>query len=87
MKKITDQQDMRGLVWPICISGSMAETPHQPFYEAVVKDTLGDSARDFGNCATILKIITKSWEMRRLGQKRPVGWKHAMTEIGFCLLV
>lgn len=87
MKKITDQQDMRGLVWPICISGSMAETTHQPFYEAVVKETLGDSPRDFGNCATILKILTRSWEIRRLSQSRSMGWRNAMAEIGTCLLV
>ncbi|CRG82702.1 hypothetical protein PISL3812_00046 [Talaromyces islandicus] len=87
MKRITDQQDMRGLVWPICISGSMAGTPHQPFYEAIVKETLGDSPRDFGNCTTILKILTRSWEIRRLGKNHPVRWRHAMTEIGLCLLV
>lgn len=87
MELITDQQDMRGLVWPICISGSMAETTHQPFYEAIVKETLGDSPRDFGNCVTILKILTRSWEIRRLDQNCSVGWRHAMTEIGICLLV
>jgi hypothetical protein len=87
MKRITKQQDMRGLVWPICISGSMAETTHQPFYEAIVKETLGDSPRDFGNCATILKILTRSWEIRRLDQSRSVGWRDVMTEIGICLLV
>ncbi|KAH8690698.1 fungal-specific transcription factor domain-containing protein [Talaromyces proteolyticus] len=87
MKSIHDEQDFRGLVWPICISGSMAEAAQQPFYESIVKEVLGDKTRDFGNCATILQILTRCWEMRRLDPHSSVRWVSAMAEIGTCLLV
>lgn len=89
IKRIRDPQDFRGLIWPICISGSMADTSdQQEFYESTLKLALNGAQRDFGNCATLLNILKWCWNTRRASDANyRKDWSHAMADIGICLLV
>jgi C6 transcription factor Pro1 len=89
IKNIRSPQDTRGLIWPICISGSMASTSDQQnFYEKTLKSALNGATRDFGNCATLLDILKWCWNSRRAGDvNHEKYWRHAMADIGTCLLV
>lgn len=89
MKSIRNPQDFRGLIWPICISGSMADTSNQQeFYTNTLKLALNGAQRDFGNCATLLGILEWCWNARRVGDvDHEKDWRHAMAGIGTCLLV
>jgi Fungal specific transcription factor domain len=87
IKRIRNSQDIRGLIWPICISGSMAQAEQQLFYEATMKSALNDTPRDFGNCNTLLNILQWCWEKRDEHSSYEVDWRHAMADIGTCLLV
>ncbi|OKL60462.1 hypothetical protein UA08_03949 [Talaromyces atroroseus] len=87
IKSIRNSQDVRGLIWPICISGSMAQDEQQQFYEATIRSALNDTPRDFGNCTTLLDILRWCWEKRNEYSSYEVDWRHAMADIGTCLLV
>lgn len=90
IKSIQNSQDIRNLVWSICISGSMATTSsQQEFYESTLKSALNGTRRDFGNCATVLDILKWCWNSRGRNDMTHSGkdWRHAMADIGTCLLV
>jgi hypothetical protein len=89
IKSIQNPQDFRGLIWPICIAGSMAHTSgQQGFYETKLKSALNGAPRDFGNCATLLNILESCWNSRRKSDVTDEkDWRHAMVDIGTCLLV
>lgn len=86
LKDIEDPQMVRGLVWPLCISGSMAEPDQQPIYRSVIQRALNKS-REFGNLNALLVIIEKCWEARRLEPEHHVYWKTAMNELDTKLLL
>lgn len=82
MRKITDPQASRSLVWPICIAGSMAEDPVQQGYFRNLIVDLGEQAHDFGNSVTVLRIMEKCWEHWRNrtqgGEMKGYTWLSAM---------
>lgn len=85
---IRNAQDIRGLIWPICISGSMAYAEQQTSYEITIKSALSGAPRDFGNCVTLLDILRWCWRERAEGKSNEESdWRHAMADIGACLLV
>jgi hypothetical protein len=89
-KSIQDPRDIRNLIWSICISGSIATTPNQQeFYESTLKSALNGATRDFGNCATVLGILKWCWNSRGKNNMAhdEKDWRHAMADIGTCLLV
>ncbi|KAJ5604669.1 hypothetical protein N7510_009823 [Penicillium lagena] len=86
LKHIDDPQTVRGLVWPLCVSGSMAEPDQQSIYRNFVRRAM-KSSREFGNLDALLLIMEKCWEMRRLEAERDVNWKTAMNELNISLLL
>jgi hypothetical protein len=49
---------------------------------------LNGATRDFGNCATLLDILKWCWNSRKGSDvSHQKDWRHAMTDIGICLLV
>ncbi|EXJ77214.1 hypothetical protein A1O3_10372 [Capronia epimyces CBS 606.96] len=87
LEQVRELQDMRGLIWPICISGCMAEPSRQAYFETLVRDILGNSEQDFGNSATILRVMKKCWESRLLDEDQQWDWKRAMSELNICALL
>lgn len=61
----------RGILWPICVAGSVAETHHQPFFRDFVNKAVNDSM-GFGNSRTALGILEASWEaLNQEGHQTP----------------
>ncbi|KAK5053347.1 hypothetical protein LTR84_002321 [Exophiala bonariae] len=87
LDQVQDHQDMRGLIWPICISGCMAEEHQQPMFEHLIKKVIGESLQDFGNSTTILHIMQKCWSMRLSQPNKQWNWQSAMAEMGICGLL
>lgn len=87
LRQIRNPQDLRGLIWPLCIAGCMSADPsRQQEFEALIGSALArnddadadaephpdpesrgsaEQKTDFGNSATVLKIMRKCWEGRR----------------------
>ncbi|KIX05433.1 uncharacterized protein Z518_06305 [Rhinocladiella mackenziei CBS 650.93] len=87
LQQVKDPQDMRGLIWPICISGCMAGPSRQSFFESLIKSVLGNGQQDFGNSATILRVMKKCWESRLMDPSQEWDWARAMAEMGICGLL
>jgi hypothetical protein len=65
LRAISDSQNLRSLVWPICIAGCMAnDATTQSFFRDLLEG-LGEEARVFGNSGSVLRIMEKCWEHRR----------------------
>ncbi|KAL7819114.1 fungal-specific transcription factor domain-containing protein [Trichoderma gracile] len=82
---------LRGVVWTICIAGSMAQPDQQPFFEHLMTRILNEANRshsNFGNCESVQRILRQCWTKRH---EDPLGdwtWRDAMADIGdFPLLV
>ena len=48
---------LRGLVWPICISGSLASKEQQHLVQEVMDRTAKQANTSFGNCGPVLSLI------------------------------
>lgn len=72
-----------GIVWALCITGSMAQPTVQLSFENLMAETLADHGR-FGNCFTVLRIMRKCWELQKGGL---ADCKAAMSEMGICALL
>ncbi|EHK20467.1 uncharacterized protein TRIVIDRAFT_134018, partial [Trichoderma virens Gv29-8] len=72
-----------GIVWAMCITGSMAQPTVQQSFETCIKEMLADHGR-FGNCSTVLRIMRKCWELQKHGV---ADCKSAMSEMGICALL
>ena len=62
---------LRGLVWPICISGSLASKEQQHLVQEVMDRTAKQANTSFGNCGPVMEIIKHCWESQ-------VDWRTAM---------
>ncbi|RVX70936.1 hypothetical protein B0A52_06093 [Exophiala mesophila] len=87
LRHIEDDQDMRGLIWPVCLSGCMAQPHQQPFYRDLMRKVIGDSPQEFGNCVTVLQIMETCWESRLLHPAEEWNWERAMAEMHICGLL
>ncbi|KAI9730862.1 MAG: hypothetical protein M1834_005580 [Cirrosporium novae-zelandiae] len=61
----SDPQAIRGLVWPVCIAGCMAEEPLKGFFRNLIEE-VGQEAREFGNLSTVLRVMEMCWDRRRV---------------------
>jgi len=91
MRQISDKQATRSLMWPICIAGSMAESPSlQAYFHELIQE-LGEQAHDFGNSVTVLRILEKCWSYWSKGtpgdSKQGYSWLTAMQETGHRVLL
>lgn len=84
---LPDRRMTRGLVWPLCIAGCMAESfSEQVIFKDIVSAAMSDSG-SFGNSSTVSEILEKAWEMQRMGDTA-VNCASAIRELGtFVLLV
>lgn len=87
LEQVQDPQDMRGLIWPICISGCMAEEHQQFVFEDLIQKIVGQSLQDFGNSTTALLIMQKCWKLRLTNPNKQWNWQSTMVEIGICGLL
>lgn len=83
---------LRGVVWPICIAGSMAQPDQQAFFEhlmtRILNKTTNKTTKDFGNCGSVQRILRQCWTKRHEDPRSEFTWRDAMEDIGdFPLLV
>lgn len=87
LEQVSDHQDMRGLVWPICISGCMAEASQQSIFENLILRVVSESLQDFGNSTTALLIMQKCWKLRLSDPDEQWNWQSTMAVMGICGLL
>lgn len=64
LRAISDPQTLRGILWPICIAGTMAgEVSLQSYFRELIQG-LGEEAHDFGNSRTVLNVMEDCWARR-----------------------
>lgn len=83
---------LRGVVWSICIAGSMAQPDQQAFFEhlmtRILNKTTNKTTKDFGNCGSVQRILRQCWTKRHEDPRSEFTWRDAMEDIGdFPLLV
>jgi hypothetical protein len=62
---------LRGLVWPICIAGSLANKSQQPMVQAIMDRTARQANTSFGNCGPVMAILQHCWDAE-------IDWRTAM---------
>lgn len=87
LEQVQNYQDLRGLIWPICISGCMAEQHQQPAFEDLIEKVVGAPLQDFGNSTTTLRIMQHCWNMRLSRPDEQWNWQSTMSEMGICGLL
>ena len=87
LKHVADYQDLRGLIWPLCLSGCMAQPHQQPFFRDLLLRVIGDAGQEFGNCTTVLRILEACWEGRLHDPTQEWNWEKAMTDLRICGLL
>lgn len=55
---------LRGLVWPLCVIGCMANSEHQAFFESLLANFV-EGCGGFGNSRTALKIMKDCWKSQQ----------------------
>ncbi|RFU72429.1 hypothetical protein TARUN_9825 [Trichoderma arundinaceum] len=79
---------LRGVVWSICIAGSMAQPDQQPFFEHLMARILSKSNANFGNCGSVQRILRQCWTRRHEDPRGEWTWRDAMADLkDFPLLV
>lgn len=71
---------LRGLVWPICIAGSLASKNQQPLIRAIIDRTAAQANTSFGNCDPVWGILEHCWATG-------VDWRTAMAVTGNYVLL
>lgn len=76
LRAISDPQTLRGILWPICIAGTMVgEMSLQSYFRKLIQG-LGEEAHDFGNSRTVLNVMENCWARRNseLPGTESKGW-------------
>ena len=71
LSRAPESTPLRGLVWPICIAGSLASKGQQQLIREVMDRIARQANTSFGNCGPVMEIIKHCWEAR-------VDWRAAM---------
>lgn len=87
LKQVTDYQDLRGLIWPLCLSGCMAQAHQQPFFRDLLRKVIGDAQQEFGNCTTVLRVLEACWESQLHDPTQEWNWEQAMADLHICGLL
>jgi hypothetical protein len=83
---LPDPRMIRGVLWPLCIGGSMATTREdQEFFRDLVNAAISD-AKTFGNSSQALELLEKAWDMRSRGVE-DVTCAKAIREFDRCVLL
>lgn len=81
---LTDTKLLRNLMWPFCVTGSLALEGKHAFFRNLI--STADAAKtDFGTCLEAFKIIEECWNMRKTGSNN-CDWSSAMNNCGCFVL-
>jgi hypothetical protein len=76
---------LRGLVWPICISGSLAYAAQQEQISSIMEVVVSSGDTSFGNCGSIMDVLAHCWRNEMGDQGKP--WRAAMADMGHYVLL
>ncbi|KAK2801680.1 hypothetical protein FQN51_005224 [Onygenales sp. PD_10] len=81
-----DTDLLRTLVWPLCVSGCLAEPYQYCFFRELVASV---TKLNMGNLQNVLEILERCWSLRRVEPTRPDGvtWEDAMASLGRDILL
>lgn len=71
LSRAPESTPLRGLVWPICIAGSLASKGQQHLVLEIMDRIARQANTSFGNCGPVMEIIKHCWEAQ-------VAWRTAM---------
>jgi hypothetical protein len=81
LSQAPESTPLRGLVWPICIAGSLASKEQQHLVQEIMDRTARQANTSFGNCGPVMEVIRHCWEEQ-------VDWRTAMaTNSNYVLLI
>lgn len=83
LNKLALSEVDRGLVFPICVAGCLADLPEQREF---FKQRLDTQASTLGNLGQTRRLMEMVWRTRD-NQGGVVDWRNTMSEIGISLLV
>lgn len=78
---------LRGLVWPICIAGSLANTAQQEQIGEIMKVVASSGDTSFGNCDSVMGVLKYCWRNETSGGTNAKPWRTAMAAMGHCVLL
>jgi hypothetical protein len=67
---------LRGLVWPICMSGSLAYAAQQEQISSIMEVVVSSGDTSFGNCGSIMDVLAHCWRNEMGDHGKP--WRAAM---------
>ncbi|EHK21429.1 uncharacterized protein TRIVIDRAFT_152535 [Trichoderma virens Gv29-8] len=82
LQQAPEKVSLRGVVWSICLAGSMARPDQQPFFERLMTRILDNSDTNFGNCESVQRILRHCWTKRHEDPLAEWTLRDAMAEIG-----
>jgi hypothetical protein len=86
LTQAAEMMSLRGLVWPICISGSLANATQQKQISSIMEAVVSSGDTSFGNCGSIMGVLAHCWRNETgVYQGRP--WRAAMADMGHYVLL
>ncbi|KAF7183737.1 hypothetical protein CNMCM7691_004087 [Aspergillus felis] len=89
IRRVPRHLSRRGLAWPLCIAGSLAEPDQQSFFDKLMREILEGPEPGFSNCGTALRIMRRCWAepqvVRRDGYR--AVWGRAMDDLKISALL
>ncbi|KAL7946737.1 fungal-specific transcription factor domain-containing protein [Trichoderma barbatum] len=82
LRQAPEKVSLRGVVWSICLAGSMARPDQQAFFDRLMTRILDKSDANFGNCESVQRILRHCWTKRHEDPLAEWTWRDAMAEIG-----
>jgi C6 transcription factor Pro1 len=80
---IADASDLRNLVWPFCVAGSLATEDQESAFRAVT-ELLDEDSRLFTNFLAAFKVIEACWANRcsvQTSRQHFYPWQHGMDKM------
>ncbi|KAF4172531.1 hypothetical protein CNMCM8694_001044 [Aspergillus lentulus] len=89
IRRVPRHLSRRGLAWPLCIAGSLADSDQQSFFDKLMREILDGPEPGFSNCGTALRIMRRCWAepqvVRRDGYR--AVWGRAMEDLKISALL
>lgn len=87
LSSAAQNMSLRGLVWPICIAGSLANTNQQSQISKIMDAVVSSGDASFGNCGSVRGVLTHCWRNGTSNQADARPWRAAMAAMGHYILL
>lgn len=88
LNQARDVMSLRGLMWPICIAGSLADRSQQGQIRRVLDCIAAEGDTSFGNCDSVTRVLEMCWAKGRDELDQNIQpWLSAMAAFGSHVLL